>query len=134
MKKSIKAEPPRLGRLKTSTLMPQNHDYHIIVQIGFQSTEKYFFVRSKEKSYCPVCNGELKVRSSKNRIIINDDTKCAEAFLHTEVRQVNKLLADGFVKANVLVDDNSANLELKIKPFKYDKLNPRVEIEIKFNK
>ncbi len=46
----------------------------------------------------------------------------------------NKFIADGFVKAKVLVDDNSSVLELKFKPFKYDKLHPRVEIEIEYNK
>ena len=34
---------------------------------------KIFFVKSKEISYCPICSGELSVRSSKNRKVIKDD-------------------------------------------------------------
>ncbi len=44
----------------------------------------------------------------------------------------NKFLADGFVKAKVLIDDNSGVLELKFKPFKVDKAHPRVEIEMEY--
>jgi hypothetical protein len=44
-----------------------------------------------------------------------------------------KLLGDAFVCANVLKDDNSNNLWLKFNPFKYDKLNPRVEILIEYD-
>ena len=39
-----------------------------------------------------------------------------------------KLLNDGFVEANVLVDDNGENLSLVFQPFQYDKTNPRVEM------
>lgn len=42
-----------------------------------------------------------------------------------------KLINDGFVTANVLIDDNGENLLLKFNPFQYDKLNPRVEIIIR---
>ncbi len=34
---------------------------------------KIFFVKSKEISYCPICSGDLSVRSSKNRKVISDD-------------------------------------------------------------
>jgi hypothetical protein len=44
----------------------------------------------------------------------------------------NKLLADGFVKANVLVDDNSNHLALRFNPFQLDRQNPRVEITIEY--
>jgi Holliday junction resolvase RusA-like endonuclease len=42
-----------------------------------------------------------------------------------------KLINDGFVDANVLIDDNGENLLLKFNPFQYDKNNPRVEIIIR---
>ena len=42
-----------------------------------------------------------------------------------------KLINDGLVIANVLVDDNGENLLLKFNPFQYDKSNPRVEIIVR---
>lgn len=40
----------------------------------------------------------------------------------------NKLLMDGFVSADVLIDDNSKHLALQFNPFKLDRKNPRVEL------
>ena len=34
---------------------------------------KIFFVKSNEISYCPICSGDLSVRSSKNRKVIKAD-------------------------------------------------------------
>lgn len=41
-----------------------------------------------------------------------------------------KLINDGFVTANVLVDDNGENLKIEFEHFQYDKNNPRVEMKI----
>lgn len=40
-----------------------------------------------------------------------------------------KFILDGLVKAGILADDSFANIELKLVG-RYDKLNPRTEIEI----
>lgn len=42
-----------------------------------------------------------------------------------------KFINDGFVEADVIVDDNGERLRLMFQPFEYDKLNPRVEIVIR---
>ena len=44
----------------------------------------------------------------------------------------NKLLADGFVQAKVLTDDNSKHLALRFNPFQLDRKNPRVEITVEY--
>ena len=43
-----------------------------------------------------------------------------------------KLLNDGFVEANVLVDDSGDKLRLIFDPFQHDKLNPRVEMLLEY--
>ena len=35
-----------------------------------------FFIRSKEESCCPICNGRVTVRDSRNRKVIDDTGKC----------------------------------------------------------
>ena len=43
-----------------------------------------------------------------------------------------KFLNDGFVNAGVFKDDNGECLKLEFESFKYDKLNPRIEIVIRY--
>jgi len=43
-----------------------------------------------------------------------------------------KFFQDGFVEANVLVDDSGDILEIEFGSFKYDKNNPRVEIILRW--
>lgn len=74
-----------------------------------------------------------------NDLNINQACFTYQFYFRTKIRHdidnyclTNKLLADGLVKAKVLIDDNSSVLELKFKPFKYDKLHPRVEIKMEY--
>jgi hypothetical protein len=45
---------------------------------------------------------------------------------------VQKFLGDGFVQANVFIDDNSDNLQLRFNPFLYDVNYPRIEILLEY--
>ena len=45
-----------------------------------------------------------------------------------------KFFNDGFVISKVLLDDNGENLKLEFNNFKYDKINPRIEITIRYEK
>jgi len=44
-----------------------------------------------------------------------------------------KFFDDGFVLAGVFVDDDGERLKLEFDNFKYDKINPRMEIMIEYD-
>ena len=54
-------------------LLNPKHGYYKTLFFGIQGKFRFFYVKSREKSHCPYCEGSFKVIGSRRRIIFRQD-------------------------------------------------------------
>lgn len=93
--------PDDAGCKSLGMLLTTKHDYYKTLLSGTQKKFRFFYVKSREISHCPYCEGSFKVIGSRRRVLFQQDGTSHQLVIRrlrcTECHRISHELPDKII-------------------------------------